>query len=176
LAGTSAEGQREADRASSAFLDEVMHPELVEITGLRNASSSVTMRMNCELLQEHFHGPFFAALILQEIRWDVDAREHDIDEQVVCEIEMDVSLPEMFAVIDDWLLAGHRLRVLPETWKAGDISPGTGVVMLLCAQVLPSVGADVGSTVPLCACAPDWPVSANADTYSWFSSARYRHL
>jgi hypothetical protein len=149
-----------------------MRPEIVELTGRRNARSSAAVRMKCELLQEYFRGPFSAALILEETWWDAEAGKHDIDERVVCEIEMQVSLPEMFAVIDHWLLVGHRLCVLAETWKAGDTSPGTGVVMLLSAQLFPKLRAGVEPAFPLCGCAPDWPFPATADTHSWFSSSR----
>ncbi|WP_156751600.1 hypothetical protein [Mycobacterium sp. 1245111.1] len=98
----------------------------------------VTVTMKCEVYQEEPQGCFCATLIREETRFWDDDPDPDIVETIVCETQLHCSVPEVFTAVDEWLIQGHHLTALPESWKSGDTGPGTGVVLLLFAQLLPS--------------------------------------
>jgi hypothetical protein len=105
----------------------------------------VTVTMKCEVYQEQPQGCFSATLIREETRYWHDDPDPDIIETIVCETELHCSVPEVFATVDDWLRVGHHLTSRPESWKSGDTGPGTGVVLLLFAQLLPTHQADIAT-------------------------------
>lgn len=98
----------------------------------------VTVTMKCEVYQEEPRGCFFVTLIREETRYWDDDPNPDIVETIVCETQLNCSVPEVFIAVDEWLIRGHHLTASPESWKSGDTGPGTGVVLLLFAQLLPS--------------------------------------
>ncbi|MDM3930319.1 MULTISPECIES: hypothetical protein [Mycobacterium avium complex (MAC)] len=99
-----------------------------------STSPAVDVQMVCELSQETANGPFQAVLVREETRHWEDDPVPDIVENVVGKVELHCALPDVFAEVDRWLLAGHHLRVQPATWTPGDTGPDSGVVVLLEAR------------------------------------------
>ncbi|MEB3065511.1 hypothetical protein [[Mycobacterium] zoologicum] len=80
-----------------------------------------------------------ATLIREDTTWYDDDPDADVSEVVVCERDLpDVPLSSMFAAVDEWLIAEHRLRVLPHSWVPCDSGGDTGVVLLLEGRALPA--------------------------------------
>lgn len=114
-----------------------------------SSTVAIEVQMMCEVAQERERGPFVATLYRVESRfWDDDPNP-DVVEVEVCEKTLTCALPAVFAAVDEWLLAGHRLRVPAHTWRFGDTRPGTGLTVLLNGRAMPvqAVGSVVGSAV-----------------------------
>lgn len=80
---------------------------------------------------------FRATLVREDRRWFDDDPLPDVDEHVLCEREFAVSLPTLFAAVDEWLLLGHKLRVLPHSWTPCESGPDVGVALLLEGSAVP---------------------------------------
>lgn len=74
---------------------------------------------------------FQVTLVREDRAWFDDDPTPDITEDVVCEREFAVSLPALFAAVDEWLFAGHKLLVLPHSWTPYASGPDAGVALLL---------------------------------------------
>lgn len=95
------------------------------------------VQMMCEVAQEREGEPFMATLYRVESRfWDDDPNP-DVVEVEVCEKALACALPAVFAAVDEWLLAGHRLRVPAHTWRSGNTGSGTGLTALLVGRAMP---------------------------------------
>lgn len=115
-----------------------------------DTSVAVEVQMMCEVAQERVGEPFMATLYRVESRfWDDDPNP-DVVEVEVCEKALVCALPAVFAAVDEWLLAGHRLRVPAHTWRSGGTGPGTGLTVLLTGRAVPVVAVcNVGAAMTI---------------------------
>lgn len=92
-----------------------------------------------ELSLQTINAALHATLIREDTTWYDDDPTADVTEQVVCERDLaGVPLPAAFAAVDGWLVAEHRLRVLPHSWVPCDSGGDTGVALLLEGRALPA--------------------------------------
>ncbi|MUL61054.1 hypothetical protein B5P44_00445 [Mycobacterium sp. CBMA 213] len=78
--------------------------------------------------------PFRAVLYRENTSWFDDDPTPDIDQEIVCERDLTVSLPAVFSAVDSWLVREHRMRTVPNSWQAGEFGADTGVALMLEAR------------------------------------------
>jgi hypothetical protein len=108
---------------------------------------AVDIEMMCELARESLASPFVASLFRIETRWFQDDDRPDVIETMVCESRFDSSVPAVFALVDDWLLREHRLRVPAPSWRHGDTGADTGLVFFLTGRALPVRAVRLGASI-----------------------------
>ncbi|MCV6991830.1 hypothetical protein H7I87_02765 [Mycobacterium timonense] len=100
---------------------------------------AVETQMRVEVLLPAVGAAFHAVLVREDIQWFDDDPTPDIQQYVVCERDLSVALPSVFAAIDAWLEHEHRLRVLPHSWQPAESGADTGVALLLEGRAAPAL-------------------------------------
>lgn len=98
----------------------------------------VEVEMSVQLSQARPAGAFHAALVRHERRWFDDDPTPEDTEQAVCQRDLALDLPAVFAAVDQWLFGEHKLRVLPHSWVPCEAGTDTGVALLLEGRAIPA--------------------------------------
>ncbi len=100
-----------------------------------NMIAESTLRV--EISQVDGAAPYRARLWREVSRRFEDDPSPDVSITVISERKLAGPLPSVFSAVDDWLIAEHRLFVLPDSWESGETGPDAGVVLLLEGRAVP---------------------------------------